>query len=186
MTDIKIVLTDCDGVLTDSTLTFGKNTLSRNFNSRDVAGFFFLQDANITTGVISSSDTYGFENIKNFCKYAGTTAYICLNGTNKLEVVAGILKSYNYTFGNLAYIGDDLNDISILREAAYGFCPCDAVPEAKHYADYVIFSRGGNGAFREVAIKILEICDYSINWDKQYTKSCTPLNPRSLPSHFNP
>jgi len=70
---------------------------------------------------------------------------------DKLEVVKRLIKKYNLSFELVAYIGDDINDIPLLKKVGLSCCPFDAVDEVKKIANYVCKTKGGEGAVREVA-----------------------------------
>ena len=75
---------------------------------------------------------------------------------NKIATLEEILKKYNFTFENVAYMGDDLPDICVLEKVNLKGCPADAVDEVKNIANFISSKNGGRGAVREFCDYILE------------------------------
>jgi len=71
-----------------------------------------------------------------------------------------LLKKNNWQFEQLAYVGDDLNDLPLLRKAGVAFSVNNAMPEVKAAADYVTIKNGGEGAIREIVDKIISELKY--------------------------
>lgn len=156
--EIKMFLTDCDGCLTDGGMyysEFGDET--KKFNTRDGMGFSLLRDRNIITGIITSEDVQlnkrRAEKLKLDILEAGCK--------DKLKTVLALCEKYGIQMENVAYIGDDLNDLEVIRRVGLGCCPADAVDEVKRSAAYVTSAKGGQGVIREVVDKLLGRTHYA-------------------------
>ncbi|MBN2571020.1 MAG: HAD hydrolase family protein [Ignavibacteriales bacterium] len=150
---IKFVITDVDGVLTDGGLYYTNDGLvMKKFQVKDGMGTALLRNAGIEYGIISTDVSEmaikRAERLKmNFC-------YIAIE--NKAEKVREICKEKNLKLENIAFIGDDVNDISIMKIAGLTACPKDATAQIKKLSDYICKKNGGEGAFREFVDLILE------------------------------
>ncbi len=155
---IKLVLTDVDGVLTDGGMYYGKegDTLKR-FNTRDGMGMELLRNRGILTGIITREQT---EIVSQRAKKLQVD--ILIQGCqDKLPAFQQILAERNLKASEVAYLGDDLNDVEVLAQAGYSAAPADAAEEAKNSAHYVCSRKGGEGCFREFAEVILRRADES-------------------------
>lgn len=150
--DIKLLLTDCDGCLTDGGMYYSEQGDElKKFNTRDGMGFSLLRQSGIITGIITSEDVdlnrRRAEKLKLDILSAGCT--------NKLKEVTRICNERGILLENVCYIGDDLNDIETVKAVGYGCCPADAIEEVKEVADFITIAKGGNGVIREVVDKLL-------------------------------
>jgi 3-deoxy-D-manno-octulosonate 8-phosphate phosphatase (KDO 8-P phosphatase) len=75
---------------------------------------------------------------------------------DKLPLVEKVLAEKNLDWSSIAYIGDDVNDLEVLRRAGFSACPSDGVDDVKEVVNVVLRNRGGNGAFREFAEMIMK------------------------------
>lgn len=145
---IKIILTDCDGVLTDGGVYYSeKGEKFIRFSRRDGMGVKRLQElVGVKVGILTS------ENSKIVKKRAEKLKirYVYLGVEDKLLILEHIIKE-KYKHDEIAYIGDDLNDLEIIKSVALSACPADAVNEVRKTADFVCGNIGGYGAFREFA-----------------------------------
>ena len=153
---IKIILTDVDGVLTDSKIIYDNNFLEyKNFNVKD--GFIIkpLQKLGFKVGVITGRES---DVVKKRCQELGFDFhYHGKGGINaKLETFETILKENDVKPENIAYIGDDWIDLPILMRCGLSAAPKDAMKEVIERVDYVTERKGGQGALREFAQLILE------------------------------
>lgn len=149
---IKLVLTDVDGVLTDAGMYYSENGDElKKFNTRDGKGFELLRKAGIRTGILTS------ENTKLVSRRAAKLKldYIIQGAVDKLPALQELMKSTNLAADEIAYIGDDLADIPVLKVVGVGACPSDAVNEVTAAAIYYCKSAGGQGCLREFAEYIL-------------------------------
>lgn len=151
--NIKLLLTDCDGVLTDCGVYYGENgEVLKKFNIRDGMGVERLRKlANIETGIItgeiSPSITKRAEKLK--------ITELHLGIKDKVLVLEQIIRDRNITAEQIAYIGDDVNDMGIMQKVGLTACPADAISLTKNTAHYVCESKGGEGCFREFAELIM-------------------------------
>ncbi len=150
---IKMLLTDCDGCLTDGGMYYSeKGDELKKFNTLDGMGFKLLREKGIITGIVTAEDMK-----LNRRRAEKLQLDIIVNGvTDKLEAIIRIAEKFDIPLENIAYIGDDINDIKAIREAGYGCCPANASKAAKAAARYVASKEGGSGAVREIIEHILE------------------------------
>ncbi len=151
---IKILAMDVDGVLTDGKIILGnkKNDEYKFFNEHDTAGLRMLIRANIVpaiiTGRYSPLVTHWANNIG--IKDVYQKVFV------KTDALDKIIDTYKIPLDALAYIGDDLIDIRVLRKAGLAIAVKNAVEEVKSEADYITDKNGGDGAIREVIELILK------------------------------
>lgn len=150
---IKLVLTDNDGVLTDTGVYFSnKGEEFKRFSIRDGMGVERLRkyagvETIIVTGEESGSVKARAEKLKMNEYYLGVK--------KKEEVFSEIMKKHSLTMNEIAFIGDDSNDFDIMKLAGFKATPADGMSFIKEIADYICDNKGGNGAFREVAELII-------------------------------
>ena len=150
---IKCLLTDSDGVLTDSGMYYSeKGDELKKFNTKDGMGFSLLKGAGIITGIITG------ENVELVRRRAEKMKAdeIHLGISNKLEVVNKICQKYNIKLEEIVYIGDDINDIEVIQAVGFGCAVNDGISSVKNVADYITEAKGGEGAVREIVELILE------------------------------
>lgn len=150
---IKLLLTDCDGVLTDNGVYYGADgELMKRFSIRDGMAVERLRntfgiDVGIVTGEASGSVVKRAEKLH--------ISELHLSVKNKSIKVREIAQRLKLELHEIAYIGDDINDVDIMEIVGLRACPADALPFAQEHADYVCQNKGGNGAFREFAEQII-------------------------------
>jgi YrbI family 3-deoxy-D-manno-octulosonate 8-phosphate phosphatase len=150
---IKIFLTDVDGVLTDGGMYYTTEGLvMKKYFVRDGMGSVILQRTGVETGMITSdSSPIGrarAERLKFDHIYIGTR--------DKCVALDEICAKKNYSHENIAFIGDDINDVEILKRVGFSAAPADAIDEIKKTVDYVCAKKGGQGAYREVVDMIMK------------------------------
>lgn len=152
---IKLVLTDVDGVLTDAGMYYSQNGDElKKFNTHDGMAFKILRERGIKTGIITSENTKIVENRANKLKV--DYLYQGMFGGSKLEAAKDICEKEKISLADVAYIGDDINDIDLLSNAGFAFCPADAMDSVKKISGInVLSSNGGEGVFREMVEDIL-------------------------------
>ncbi|WP_102399821.1 N-acylneuraminate cytidylyltransferase [Haloimpatiens massiliensis] len=149
---IKILLTDSDGVLTDGGMYYSENGDElKKFNTKDGMAFKLLKEKGIKTGIITG------ENISLVQRRAEKLRVdeIHLGIKNKLECIDKICHKYNVNYDEIAYIGDDINDLDVIKKVGLGCSVADGMECVKAVAKYTCKSKGGQGAVREVAEYIL-------------------------------
>lgn len=149
---IRLLLTDVDGVLTDGGVYYGaEGEVLKRFNIRDGMAVERLRavgvDVGIVTGENSPSVVRRAEKLK-----IGLLVLGCKDKARKLDQ---ILHEHGYREEEIAYIGDDVNDLEIMKRVALTAAPADALPQVCEAVHYRCDRPGGNGAFREFAELII-------------------------------
>lgn len=151
--DIKLVLTDVDGVLTDGGMYYdAKGDSLKKFNTRDGMGMELLRQRGLRIGIITREQT---DIVAQRARKLQVDLLV-QNCRDKAAALTDILAHHNLTAAQVAYIGDDVNDLGIM--ARVGFCgaPADAVAAVREKAHYICQVPGGRGCFREFAEEILK------------------------------
>lgn len=149
---IKAFFTDCDGVLTDGGMYYSeKGDELKKFNTKDGMAFELLKQRGIITGIITGEKT---ELVKKRAEKLKLDE-IHLGIKNKAEVLDELIKKYNITYDEVAYIGDDINDLEVLSKVGFGCVVSDGLDKCKSIAKYITKIKGGEGALREVVDIIL-------------------------------
>ncbi len=144
---IKMVVFDVDGVMTDGSITYDENGVEyKTFNAKDGQGIVMLTKAGIITAIITARENgtvkHRFENL-------GMTK-LFMGQKNKTIALKQLVEEYDVTYSEIAYMGDDLPDLCVLKEVGLASCPNDAVGEVKEVCDFVSSKNGGRGAVREL------------------------------------
>ncbi len=147
---IKIFLTDSDGCLTDGGMYYTEQGDEiKKFNTRDGMGFRLLRERNFIIGIITGEDRNLVRRRAEKLKMQEVHCGI----VDKLSVVKEICEKYCVSLDQVAYVGDDINDVEVLKAVGLSFSVADAQAEAKQAADYVTEKKGGDGAIREIVDK---------------------------------
>ena len=146
--DVKILLTDVDCVLTDGGMYYDKSgDIMKKFHTRDGMGVTLLRKKGIPTIIVTKESTMMVrkwaKNMKIEKIYDGVL--------NKAEILPEVCKSYKLKSKNVAYIGDDVNDLELLKSVGFSAVPNDGILEARESVDYVCKTNGGKGVLREIA-----------------------------------
>jgi 3-deoxy-D-manno-octulosonate 8-phosphate phosphatase (KDO 8-P phosphatase) len=150
---IKLLLMDCDGVLTDGQLELLENgDEQKTFHARDGQGISLFQRAGWKTGIISGRTSSAVERRAQDLKMA----YVRQYAKDKVKALEEILGQAGVSTDECAYIGDDVGDIPVMRRVGFAVAVADAVEETKQAAHYVTKLKGGRGAVREVTDLILK------------------------------
>jgi YrbI family 3-deoxy-D-manno-octulosonate 8-phosphate phosphatase len=152
---IKLVLTDNDGVLTDTGVYYSdEGEIYKRFSIRDGMGVERLRkELNIETGIITGE-------ISGYIKKRAEKLKIkelLLGATEKHLLLSEIQKRNNIKPDNIAYIGDDVNDIELIKLVGLTASPADGMADIRNIVDYVCEQKGGHGAFREFAELIIAL-----------------------------
>lgn len=144
---IKVLIMDCDGTLTDGKIYMSESgELFKAFDIKDGYGIHnILPKYGIIPVIITGRSS---KILENRCAELGITQ-LYQNVSDKIYAANEILAELGYTFSECAYIGDDLNDLEIMKKCGLSGCPADSVKEIRDTADYVCDLNGGNGAVRE-------------------------------------
>lgn len=158
---IGLLLMDVDGVMTDGKLynvpgPDGRMVETKGFDSQDGIGLQWLNWYGIKTGLISGRVSPAAEERAKQCKFS----YIYQGHIEKIPILEKILADANLNRSQVAYIGDDLTDIVVMRRVGLAIATQNARPEVKAVAHLVTERRGGEGAVREVVELILKAKGY--------------------------
>lgn len=148
----KLVLTDIDGVWTDGGMFYDQTGNEwKKFNTSDSAGVLFCRKLDIPVGIITGEDTQivqrRAEKLKIDILYQGIS--------DKVEVAHEICEKLKVSIDEVAYIGDDLGDMELLKIVGISAAPNNAPEYVKNIVDFVTKKSGGEGAFREFVEKII-------------------------------
>lgn len=150
--EITAIFFDVDGVLTDGKIIYdAEGREIKEFNVRDGLIIAYLKKAGIITGAITGRES---EAVNRRC--AELKVDFCHQGImNKADTVEKLMRHYNLKSRQVAYIGDDLNDVGVFKLVGFSVCPTDAPDYIKVRVDLVTFAKGGRGVLREVADLVL-------------------------------
>ncbi len=150
---IKLLILDNDGVLTDGKIIYDNNQLeSKNYNAKDGLGMKLLQFSGIELAIITGRTSKILEKRCNDLQIK-----LLFQGIrNKLRKTTGLLKELNLKWENIAYMGDDWNDIPVMEKCNISATPADAFEDIKSRVDLVMIRKGGEGAVREFIELILK------------------------------
>jgi 3-deoxy-D-manno-octulosonate 8-phosphate phosphatase (KDO 8-P phosphatase) len=150
---IKLLLMDCDGVLTDGRVwLFENGEEQKGFHTRDGLGIELLHRAGLRSGIISGRTSAAVQK-----RAEGLGMSFVIQGCeDKRRAFAETLEQAGVENLEVAYIGDDLNDIPLMLQSGLGVAVADAAPETREHAHYVTTTAGGFGAVREVVELILK------------------------------
>jgi 3-deoxy-D-manno-octulosonate 8-phosphate phosphatase (KDO 8-P phosphatase) len=149
---VKAIFFDVDGVLTDGKIIYDDHGREiKEFNVKDGMVISYLKKAGIVTGAISgresSAVTKRCAELKvDFCHQAIV---------NKADVAEKLIKHYKLKAKEVAFIGDDINDLGVFNLVGFRVCPADAIFYLKSRVDLVTNVKGGRGVLREVADLVL-------------------------------
>ena len=150
---IRLFATDVDGVLTDSGMYYAESGDEwKKFNTRDGMGIKLLQKAGIITAIVTQERT------KLVARRAEklTIPELHQGVLDKLSLVREMASRHGLTLSQVAYIGDDINDLETLKAVGFSATPADGMPQVAAVVDYICRKKGGEGAVREIIEMILE------------------------------
>ena len=151
--NIKLVATDIDGVWTDAKMHYTENgDFMKSFSTYDGMGVEMLRNKNIETVIMTS------ENSKIVLKRAEKLKIkeVYINEKNKLERLKKICSNKKITLNEVAYIGDDINDVEVLKNVGISALTNNSPIKEQIKVDYITEKKGGDGAFREFVELILK------------------------------
>lgn len=149
---VKMLLLDVDGVMTDGRIIMDSDGRElKNFNVRDGHGLVMIQRHGIAVGILTGRTSAVVDHRARDLKI--TEVY--QGALNKKEVFAQILQKNRLTPDQIAYMGDDIVDIPVLKMVGFSAAVADALEIVKKTVDYVSSCRGGEGAVREVCEMLL-------------------------------
>lgn len=146
--DLKMLVMDCDGVLTDGGMTFTKSGDEiKRFNAKDGLGLKQLQKSGWQLGIISAGISTGL--VEKRAQMLGIER-VYVGQAPKLEILDQWLADLGLKYQEVCYIGDDLSDLPILERVGYSACPANAVKAVLQAVDQVLQLPGGEGCVREL------------------------------------
>lgn len=156
---IKWFFCDIDGTLTDGGVYYSQNgELLKRFSLRDGTGFFLLRQCGIKVGFITTENS---PIVEQRAKKLEIDKYI-FGTQRKVEAMQEFLVSEGLSMENVAFIGDELNDIKLLRTAGLSFAVGDADHRVREAADIICDHYGGHGAFREASEMLILLKGFDI------------------------
>lgn len=152
MSQIKLVLTDIDGVWTDGGMYYDQTGNEwKKFNTSDSAGVLFLKKLDIPVGIITGENTEIVARRASKLKID----YLFQGISDKLSVAKSLCEKLNISLNEVAYIGDDIGDLELLQHVGYSCSPNNAPDYIKKRVHFVTKKNGGDGAFREFIEKLI-------------------------------
>lgn len=153
LSDIRLLLLDVDGVMTDGGIIYDGNGLeTKVFNVKDGHGIKMLQRYGIEIGIITGRTS---EVVEIRARELGINL-VYQGALKKLESYDDIKQKTGLLDSQIAYVGDDVIDVPVMRRVIFAAAPADALVEARTVAHYVTSCAGGRGAVREVCDLILK------------------------------
>jgi YrbI family 3-deoxy-D-manno-octulosonate 8-phosphate phosphatase len=149
---IRALVLDVDGVLTDGGMYYGPSGEGlKRFNVKDGLGLRLIGEAGILVALISGENSEILKRRAEKLKIEN----VFVGVEDKLQTLKEFVGARSIALGEVAYVGDDLNDLAALGVVALPIAVADAVPEVRKAAAWVTTRRGGDGAVREVCDRIL-------------------------------
>jgi 3-deoxy-D-manno-octulosonate 8-phosphate phosphatase (KDO 8-P phosphatase) len=154
---VRVLLSDVDGVLTDGGIFIDNNGIeTKRFNVKDGLGIALLQSADIHVALLTARTSHIVEARAAELRIS----QVVQGATDKGAAYRQFIQETGLADEAVAYIGDDLVDIPVLRQVGVAFTVADAVDEVKEIAPYVTSCCGGHGAVREIAEQLLQAQGY--------------------------
>lgn len=148
----RLILTDIDGVWTDGGMYYDDiNTELKKFHTYDSAGVLFAHYYDIPVGIITGENTQIVARRAKKLKID----FCILDCKDKVREAERICSKIGIELNNVAYIGDDINDLELLQKVKWSGSPSSAPDYIKKYAKIITHKKGGEGAFREFVETIL-------------------------------
>ena len=148
--NIKLLVFDVDGVMTDGSITYDENGVEyKTFNAKDGHGLAKMLKYGFLSAVITGRKNGTVERRAQDLRFSEVYQGV----KNKLPILEAIMQKYELDFSQVSYMGDDEPDIPVLEKVAIAACPSDAVDRVKNICNFVSSKEGGKGAVRE-------LCDF--------------------------
>ncbi len=153
---VRLVIFDVDGVLTDGSLFLGDDGQEyKAFHSRDGHGMKMLQRTGVTLAIITGRTS---EVVRTRMEHLGIP-HVYQGQHDKLQAYRELKEILHLSDEQIAYVGDDVVDLPIMRRVGLSIAVADAHPLARHHSHWQTHSPGGRGAAREVCEFIMEAQD---------------------------
>ncbi|MGO9642640.1 MAG: KdsC family phosphatase [Candidatus Acidiferrales bacterium] len=154
---IRVLLTDVDGVMTDGLVWLlsendGSTKEIKGFNAHDGVGMMLLKMAGVRTGIITGRSSAAVARRAA----EGGVEFVYQGVPYKMPIYEEILQKTGAKESEVAYVGDDLPDIPLMKRVGLAVAVANAEPEVKRAAHYVTSRSGGDGAIREVVELLLK------------------------------
>ena len=145
--DIRLLVMDVDGVMTDGKITYSSDGQElKSFNIKDGLGIKRAQASGIETAIITGRTS---PMVERRARELGI-AHLVQGREDKLSALSDLVDQMNLSLDQVAYIGDDLPDLTAIESVKLGACPADAAIEVKSKASWVSTREGGDGCVREL------------------------------------
>ena len=152
------LLLDVDGVFTDGSVYYSKDgELSKKFDMRDGMGLEILREQNVQVMVVTSEQS---EIVARRMKKLNIEN-VYLGVKDKYSLLSHIIQEKSLSLSNLAYVGDDVNDLANICSVGWSMAPNNATQVVKQHADMILPANSGNGAIRLA-------CEFIINYNKRF------------------
>lgn len=149
----KLILTDIDGVWTDGGMYYDNTDNEwKKFHTYDSAGVLFARVLKIEVGIITGEST---QIVARRAKKLNISL-LHQGVADKLQVVEELIRERNISWKEVAYIGDDINDVQVLKRAGISGVPANAPEYIKSLANVRLTKKGGEGVFREFVERIIQ------------------------------
>ena len=149
----KLVITDIDGVWTDGGMYYDDSNLEfKKFNTSDSVGVLFLRYLDIPLVIMTGENT----NIVKRRAEKLKIDHVYLGVQDKLTLAINICDAQNISLQEVAFIGDDINDLELLQNVGISAVPNNAPSYVKDKVDIILQKNGGDGAFREFIEHLVE------------------------------
>jgi 3-deoxy-D-manno-octulosonate 8-phosphate phosphatase (KDO 8-P phosphatase) len=163
--EIRLLVMDVDGTLTDGAMYYGPDgEVMKRFMTRDGMGITLLHKAGIMTAIITSEDTPIVRARAQKLKIE----HVRMGVHDKSTALRSMASDLAIPLEHIAYIGDDVNDLHVMKICGVSACPSDAVEAIRNTANIICTSVGGNGAVREFAEAILRAQNKPITLEEQW------------------
>lgn len=156
MEHLKLIIFDVDGTMTDGGMYYSaEGDVMKKFQVKDGMGIILLKKAGFKIAIMTSEQS---PIAAARAEKLGVDATI-LGCHNKSDAVVALAEEMGLEMKEIAFMGDDVNDLHAMDMVGYCACPADAADAIKHISDYICQANGGNGAVREFAETILRTHD---------------------------
>lgn len=139
--NLKLLIMDVDGVLTDGMYYFENGLIAEKFDAKDAVGIKLWKNKGLKTMILTGSD---FKLIEKRAKRMEID-YLLMNKKDKEGAIMEFLSKNDMKLEEIAYIGDDINDLPLLKKVGFSASVADGIDEVKKLVDYVTKRDGGKG-----------------------------------------
>jgi len=145
--NIKFLVLDVDGVMTDGGMYYTESgDQFKKFNTKDGMAIKIAQKNGLKIGFLSSGTTKHI--IQNRAKTLGVE-FVHVGTEPKIDILQKWCSELGITTKNVAYVGDDINDLEVLDVVGFSGCPADAIEEVKTKVNVILERKGGDACIRE-------------------------------------